>query len=113
MFTFARVRPRVVGTPACNDCNENGILDECDIAHGTSLYDDGDGIPDECGPAPASANLVKIIPITSHITAVQTQLAHLRTTSIAGYGPVTMMVCAPRSSRKGFPRTVCTSCMPT
>jgi len=30
------------------DCNENGIPDECDIAAGTSEDDNGDGIPDEC-----------------------------------------------------------------
>ena len=32
-----------------NDCNLNGIPDECDIADGTSDDLDGDGIPDECG----------------------------------------------------------------
>lgn len=30
------------------DCNGNGISDACDIADGTSVDDDGDGIPDEC-----------------------------------------------------------------
>jgi hypothetical protein len=30
------------------DCNENGILDATDIAGGTSLDTDGDGVPDEC-----------------------------------------------------------------
>ena len=30
------------------DCNGNGVLDECDIADGTSLDADGDGLPDEC-----------------------------------------------------------------
>jgi uncharacterized membrane protein len=30
------------------DCNENGIPDECDIADGTSQDDDGNGVPDEC-----------------------------------------------------------------
>ncbi len=32
-----------------NDCNLNGIPDECDIADGTSDDLDGDDIPDECG----------------------------------------------------------------
>jgi hypothetical protein len=31
-----------------NDCNANGVLDECDIADGTSQDCDGDGTPDEC-----------------------------------------------------------------
>jgi hypothetical protein len=31
-----------------NDCNTNGVLDECDIAAGTSQDFDGNGIPDEC-----------------------------------------------------------------
>ncbi len=30
------------------DCNSNGILDECDIAGGTSLDINSNGIPDEC-----------------------------------------------------------------
>ena len=30
------------------DCNANGILDECDIADGSSNDVDGNGIPDEC-----------------------------------------------------------------
>ena len=30
------------------DCNENGIPDECDIAAGTSADADGNGVPDEC-----------------------------------------------------------------
>jgi len=30
------------------DCNENGIIDGCDIAAGTSADVDGNGIPDEC-----------------------------------------------------------------
>jgi hypothetical protein len=30
------------------DCNENGIPDECDIADGTSLDCDGNGVLDEC-----------------------------------------------------------------
>ena len=34
------------------DCNQNGILDSIDIALGTSLDLNGDGIPDECQTAP-------------------------------------------------------------
>ena len=30
------------------DCNENAVLDGCDIAEGTSSDDNEDGIPDEC-----------------------------------------------------------------
>ncbi len=30
------------------DCNHNGVLDECDIANGTSLDCNGNGVPDEC-----------------------------------------------------------------
>lgn len=34
---------------ACQaDCNMNGVADTCDIANGTSLDQNGDGIPDEC-----------------------------------------------------------------
>jgi len=35
---------------AYTDCNGNHVLDECDIASGTSADDNGDGIPDECQP---------------------------------------------------------------
>ena len=31
-----------------NDCNENGVLDECDITIGTSIDCDNNGIPDDC-----------------------------------------------------------------
>lgn len=31
------------------DCNLNGVVDACDIAGGTSLDVNGDGVPDECG----------------------------------------------------------------
>ncbi len=31
-----------------DDCNNNGTPDTCDIFDGTSLDDDGDGVPDEC-----------------------------------------------------------------
>lgn len=30
------------------DCNGNGLHDACDIADGTSMDSDGDGVPDEC-----------------------------------------------------------------
>ncbi len=33
---------------AFNDCNSNGVPDECDIATGTSFDCNGNGIPDEC-----------------------------------------------------------------
>lgn len=33
---------------AYTDCNHNGVLDECDIADGTSLDENLNGIPDEC-----------------------------------------------------------------
>jgi hypothetical protein len=35
------------GTP---DCNENGVPDECDLAEGTSPDFNGNGVPDECDP---------------------------------------------------------------
>ena len=31
-----------------NDCNENGVPDDCDIADGSSVDANGDGFPDEC-----------------------------------------------------------------
>ncbi|MCK4342036.1 MAG: hypothetical protein KAY37_09975 [Phycisphaerae bacterium] len=34
------------------DCNSNGVLDECDIADGTSQDANGNGIPDECEAPP-------------------------------------------------------------
>ncbi len=37
----------VSGAPE-NDCNENGILDECDIASGNSTDGNSNGVPDEC-----------------------------------------------------------------
>ena len=45
------------GSPWCGDCNNNGVLDWCDIDNGTSLDDDGDGIPDECQPVYAGIDL--------------------------------------------------------
>ncbi len=43
----------VGGPPACSgfgcdDCNNNGRADECDINEGTSTDADGNGVPDEC-----------------------------------------------------------------
>jgi len=34
------------------DCNGNAVLDSCDIANGTSLDTDADGVPDECQSGP-------------------------------------------------------------
>jgi hypothetical protein len=34
--------------PAIDDCNENGIPDDCDIASGESEDVNGNGVPDEC-----------------------------------------------------------------
>jgi len=36
------------GSPWCQDCNGNGLLDQCDIAAGTSQDANGNGVPDEC-----------------------------------------------------------------
>ncbi|GJQ29178.1 MAG: hypothetical protein HBSAPP03_10620 [Phycisphaerae bacterium] len=38
--------------PPPTDCNTNGVDDRCDIASGTSLDLDGDGVPDECACSP-------------------------------------------------------------
>jgi hypothetical protein len=40
------------------DCNRNGVFDHCDITFGLSQDEDGNGVPDDCGPfrdAPGSA----------------------------------------------------------
>jgi len=39
------------------DCNRNSVADVCDILAGTSSDEDGNGIPDECGPSPCVADL--------------------------------------------------------
>ncbi len=39
------------------DCNENGELDLCDIAEGTSSDDNNNGMPDECEPPPCPWDL--------------------------------------------------------
>jgi hypothetical protein len=41
---------------ASEDCNENGIPDECDIASGFSQDLNGNGVPDECEPADCNGN---------------------------------------------------------
>ena len=38
--------------PPPNDCNGNGVPDECDIADGTSEDCNGNGLPDECDVPP-------------------------------------------------------------
>lgn len=38
------------GSPACADCNANGLLDSCDIAAGRAVDRNGNQIPDECEP---------------------------------------------------------------
>ena len=39
---------RAVAKVPTGDCNLNGVPDDCDIASGTSLDVDGNGVPDEC-----------------------------------------------------------------
>jgi hypothetical protein len=42
---------------AVDDCNSNGVSDTCDIAYGTSVDLDENGVPDECqGACPGDAN---------------------------------------------------------
>ncbi len=43
------------------DCNSNGILDECDIAEGTSADSNGNGIPDECETCRGDTNCDGVI----------------------------------------------------
>ncbi|MCK4340196.1 MAG: right-handed parallel beta-helix repeat-containing protein [Phycisphaerae bacterium] len=42
----------IAGDHPTYDCNTNGVLDECDIADGTSQDADSNGIPDECEAPP-------------------------------------------------------------
>ncbi|MCP3906381.1 MAG: hypothetical protein GY715_22400, partial [Planctomycetes bacterium] len=42
------VRAVPVAEPAPNDCNGNGVPDECDLGEGTDC--DGNGVPDACQP---------------------------------------------------------------
>jgi hypothetical protein len=39
---------RCLATTTTFDCNENGVLDQCEIADGTVEDSDGSGVPDEC-----------------------------------------------------------------
>lgn len=39
-----------------HDCNENGVLDSCDIAGGFSFDCNNSGLPDECEPGTADCN---------------------------------------------------------
>ena len=44
----------------CDDCNGNGTNDAMDIAMGTSLDLDGDGLPDECQPLSADVATISL-----------------------------------------------------
>ena len=46
------VRAVAAGTAPPNDCNGNGIPDECDLSSGTSEDCNGNGVPDECDVPP-------------------------------------------------------------
>ena len=46
------VRAVSAADPPPNDCNGNGVPDECDIADGTSEDCNGNGLPDECDVPP-------------------------------------------------------------
>ncbi len=50
--------------PSCQDCQPNGVPDECDIVHGTSLDENGDGIPDECVCEPVGTPEAETLPAT-------------------------------------------------
>ena len=51
LFTGGAVAANGLGGPGGpDDCNGNGIEDAEDIANGTSLDCNGDGLPDECQP---------------------------------------------------------------
>ena len=41
-----------IDTSTGGDCNHNHIPDECEIAAGTAVDADGDGVPDECPSLP-------------------------------------------------------------
>ncbi len=47
-IAYAIVELVLAACAAYTDCNENGVLDECDIADGTSADVNLNGIPDEC-----------------------------------------------------------------
>ena len=38
----------VAGSGSASDCNDNGVIDECDISSGASFDTNHNGIPDEC-----------------------------------------------------------------
>jgi len=42
----------LIGCPQTQDCNNNGVPDECDITGGTSTDSNQNGIPDECEAVP-------------------------------------------------------------
>ncbi|UCC32071.1 MAG: hypothetical protein JSU86_07280, partial [Phycisphaerales bacterium] len=44
------VQPGIIEVVTTNDCNDNGALDECEIADKTSDDCNANGIPDECEP---------------------------------------------------------------
>jgi C1A family cysteine protease len=44
------------GSPWCSDCDENGIIDECDIIKGRSYDCNENGVPDECEEGGFSAS---------------------------------------------------------
>jgi len=45
----------IVGSGSFNDCNGNGIADECDLLDGTELDCDENGVPDSCDIASGTA----------------------------------------------------------
>ena len=51
----AGITVRYEAKPA-GDCNGNGVLDVCDVTGGISDDEDGDGVPDECGPCLTNAD---------------------------------------------------------
>jgi len=66
-------------TPA-RDCNMNGVLDDCDLAAGTSFDIDGNGVPDECDPLRGDLNcdgLINDADIAVFVTALGGPLAYL------------------------------------
>jgi glucose/arabinose dehydrogenase len=53
---------RIVPATGSVDCNNNGVLDACDIAEGTSQDLNGNGVPDECecNPPPVAYCTAKV-----------------------------------------------------
>lgn len=61
------------GDPACSDCNDNAIIDECDLASGEPDTN-GNGTPDACEcPMPPSAPLAVNEPPRSRYVATYAQ----------------------------------------